>query len=374
MLDPLKFHEENRGKIEVKSKVKVETQEDLATAYSPGVAEPCKEIQKDISKLNTYTNRGNTIAVVSDGSAVLGLGNIGAAAGLPVMEGKALLFKEFANVDAVPICLQTQDIEEIISIVKNLEPSFAGINLEDISAPNCFEIEERLQKETNIPIFHDDQHGTAIVCLAGLINAAKVVSKDIKKLKIVISGAGAAGIAITKLLHEYGIQNIIVCDSKGIISKEREDLNKYKKEVSLITNPDNIQGVITDALKGVDVFIGVSKPNQIGDREVKSMNKDSIIFALSNPIPEIMPEIAIQAGAAVVGTGRSDYPNQVNNVLAFPGVFRGLLDNKAKNVSTQMKIRAAEAIAAKVENINVNNIIPSPLDKSVAQAVAKSIC
>ena len=372
-LDPLKYHKDAQGKVEIKSKVRVDSQSDLATAYSPGVAEPCKEIAKDQSKVYDYTNKGNFVAVVSDGTAVLGLGDIGPEAAMPVMEGKAILFKEFAGVDAFPICVNTKDPEEIITLVKQLEPTFGGVNLEDISAPRCFEIEKRLKEEMNIPVFHDDQHGTAIVCLAGLINAAKVVGKNLSDLNIVLSGAGAAGIAIAKLLRHYGVGDIILCDSRGIVHSGRDNLNPVKVEMLKITNKDDKQGLLADALKGADVFLGVSQPGTVTQDMIKSMADDPIIFAMANPIPEIMPDEAKEAGAAVVGTGRSDFPNQVNNVLAFPGLFRGVLDAKAVQITYEMKVAAAEAIAGYVANPGPDCVIPSALDKNVATEVAKAV-
>jgi len=370
---PLAFHKKHQGKLAVVSKVKLETQEDLATAYSPGVAEPCKEIAKDVSTVYDYTNKGNFVAIVSDGTAVLGLGDIGPEASLPVMEGKAILFKEFADVDAFPICLRTKNVDEIVNIVKALEPTFGGINLEDISAPRCFEIEERLKKEMNIPVFHDDQHGTAIVSLAGMINAAKVVNKDLKSLKVVINGSGAAGIAICKLLQFYGIQEIILCDSKGSIYEGRENLNPIKEQMAKITNANKIPGTLADVIIGSDVFLGVSKPKMLTAEMIKTMEKDPIIFAMANPIPEIMPEEAKKAGAAIIATGRSDFPNQVNNVLAFPGLFRGVLDARACEISNEMNVAAAEAIAAYVKEPNADCIIPSALDKNVANIVAEAV-
>lgn len=372
-MDPLQFHKHYRGKLAVQSKVCLETREDLAIAYTPGVAQPCLEIAKDVSKVYDYTNKGNFVAVVSDGTAVLGLGDIGPEAGLPVMEGKAILFKEFGGVDAFPICVRTKNIDEIVQLVKWLEPTFGGINLEDISAPRCFEIEKRLKAELNIPVFHDDQHGTAIVVLAGLINASKLVGKNIKDLKIVINGAGAAGIAITWLLQTYGIKNIILCDSKGIISKGRDDLNDIKIDLLKTTNLSNISGSLADAVKGADVILGLSKPGQITQDMVRSMAPKSIVFAMANPTPEIMPDEAKAAGVAIMATGRSDFPNQVNNVLVFPGLFRGVLDSGAKQITDEMKIAAAEAIAGYIKNPMAENILPSILDKNVSKAVAEAV-
>ena len=358
------------GKIEVRSKFKL-NKENLPVLYTPGVADVCRAIAKNKKLSKTYTIRKNCVAVLSDGSAVLGLGNIGPEAGLPVMEGKALLFKELGGVDAFPIVLATQDTEEIIKIAKSLEPTFGGINLEDISAPRCFEIEERLKKEMDIPVFHDDQHGTAIVVLAGLINALKVVKKDVKKIRIVISGTGAAGTAIAKLLLKYGAKDIVMIDSQGIIFKERKGgLNAAKMEIAKLTNPRSLQGTVEDALVGADVFIGVSAPNLLKHIHISKMNKDAIVFAMSNPIPEIMPEEARRGGARVVATGRSDYPNQLNNVLAFPGIFRGALDNGVKKITDVHKLKAAQAIAGLIKNPKFDKIIPGALDPRVIKAVA----
>jgi len=382
--ESLKLHEEKRGKIEIKSKVPVETKDDLSLAYTPGVAEPCRAIFKNPKDVYKYTNKGNMVAVVTDGSAVLGLGNIGAAAGMPVMEGKAILFKEFADVDAFPICLDTQDVDEIVETVQHISPGFGGINLEDISAPRCFEIEKRLKDSLDIPVFHDDQHGTAIVVLAGLINALKLVKKDFKNIKVVVSGVGAAGVAITKLLIKYGVdaKNILLCDSKGIIYKNREHLNEIKESLAEITNtachlgcdhPDCRTGGLSEAIKGADVFIGVSKAGLLTEAMVKMMAKDAIIFAMANPEPEIMPDLAKKAGAKIVATGRSDFPNQINNVLGFPGIFRGVLDARIKVIDDKIKIASAEAIANYIKNPDLDHIIPSPLDKGVAKAVAEAI-
>ena len=371
----LKLHEEWNGKLETVSKTPVKTREALALAYTPGVAEPCKVIAKDTDAAYTYTWKANTIAVVSDGSAVLGLGNIGPHAAMPVMEGKAVLFKEFGGVNAVPICLDTQDTEEIIKAVTYLAPGFGGINLEDISAPRCFEIEERLKATLDIPVFHDDQHGTAIVVLSGTINALKVVGKKKEDCKVVVNGAGSAGIAITKLLLSYGFKNIILCDSTGIVSKDRSDLNKIKQQMTELTNLDNITGSLADAMKGSDIFIGVSAPNVVTPEMVSSMNKDAIIFAMSNPVPEIMPDVAKAAGARVVGTGRSDFPNQINNVVAFPGIFKGALEGRAKQITEEMKLAAALAIAELVpdEEINEDNIMPEAFNPKVAETVAAAV-
>ena len=342
----LLMHEKWNGKLETVSKTPVKTREDLAIAYTPGVAEPCKVIAKDKEAAYKYTMKANTVAVVSDGSAVLGLGNIGPYAAMPVMEGKAVLFKEFGNVNAVPICLDTQDTEEIIKAVTYLAPGFGGINLEDISAPRCFEIEERLKEILDIPVFHDDQHGTAIVVLAGVINALKVVGKKKEDCRVVVNGAGSAGVAITKLLLTYGFPNIIMCDKVGIVSKDTEGLNWMQKKMTEVTNLNNETGSLADALKGADIFIGVSAPNIVTPEMVASMNHDSILFAMANPVPEIMPDVAKAAGARVVGTGRSDFPNQVNNVVAFPGIFKGALEGRATQITEEMKLAAAEAIAA----------------------------
>lgn len=373
--EAIKMHEQNKGKLAVVSKVPVVTKDDLSIAYTPGVAQPCLEIAKDPSLAYKYTNKGNFVAVVSDGTAVLGLGNIGGLAGMPVMEGKAVLFKEFANVDAFPICLSTQDPEKIIETVKNIAPTFGGINLEDIKAPQCFMIEERLKAELDIPVFHDDQHGTAIVVLAALKNACKLTDRDLNDVKVVVNGAGAAGVAITKLLLSVGVKDIIMCDSKGIIFEGRQEgMNLFKEELAKITNKNNLQGGLKEALNGADVFVGVSQPNLVTPEMVKSMNK-AIIFAMANPDPEITPELALEAGAAIVGTGRSDHPNQINNVLAFPGIFRGTLDAGAKQITEDMKIAAAYAIADYLseEELCAEKILPSPLDKNVAKAVAEAV-
>lgn len=371
----LELHEKWNGKLETVSKTPVKTREDLALAYTPGVAEPCKVIAKDTEAAYTYTWKANTIAVVSDGSAVLGLGNIGPHAAMPVMEGKAVLFKEFGGVNAVPICLDTQDTEEIIKAVTYLAPGFGGINLEDISAPRCFEIEERLKATLDIPVFHDDQHGTAIVVLSGTINALKVVGKKKEECKVVVNGAGSAGIAITKLLLSYGFKNIILCDSVGIVSKSRNDLNPVKRQMTEVTNLADETGSLADALKNADIFIGVSAPNVVTAEMVSSMNKDSIIFAMSNPVPEIMPDVAKAAGARVVGTGRSDFPNQINNVVAFPGIFKGALEGRAKQITEEMKLAAALAIADLVpeEELNEDNVMPEAFNPKVAEKVAEAV-
>ena len=371
----LKMHEEWHGKIETCAKSHVNSREDLAIAYTPGVAEPCKVIAKDPEAAYTYTMKSNTVAVVSDGSAVLGLGNIGALAAMPVMEGKAVLFKEFGGVNAVPICLDTQDTEEIIKTVVNIAPAFGGINLEDISAPRCFEIEERLKEILDIPVFHDDQHGTAIVVLAGVINALKVVGKKKEDCRVVVNGAGSAGVAITKLLLTYGFPNIIMCDKVGIVSKDTEGLNWMQKKMTEVTNLNNETGSLADALKGADIFIGVSAPNIVTPKMVASMNRDSILFAMANPIPEIMPDVAKAAGARVVGTGRSDFPNQVNNVVAFPGIFKGALEGRATQITEEMKLAAAEAIAGLVpaDKLSDDNIMPEAFDPQVAEVVANAV-
>lgn len=374
--EALHMHRINKGKLESKSKVPVRNAKDLSLAYSPGVAEPCKAIYDDKSRVYEYTMKGNMVAVVSDGTAVLGLGNIGPEAALPVMEGKAVLFKSFAGVDAFPICLSTTDVERIVETVKLLEPTFGGINLEDIAAPNCFEIEERLKKETNIPIFHDDQHGTAIVTAAGLINALKLVGKNMSNIKVVANGAGAAGIAIIKLLYRYGVRDIIMCDSKGAIFEGRTyGMNSVKEEVAKFTNKDRMEGSLGDVIRDADVFIGVSVEGALTKEMVQSMAKDPIIFAMANPVPEIMPEEAKEAGAKVIGTGRSDFPNQVNNVLAFPGIFRGALDVRATHINEQMKMAAAEAIASLIqeEELRPDYVIPAPFDPRVAPAVAAAV-
>jgi malate dehydrogenase (oxaloacetate-decarboxylating) len=374
--EALHMHRENKGKLESKSKVKVQNGKDLSLAYSPGVAEPCKEIYDKPDAVYEYTMKGNMVAVVTDGTAVLGLGNIGPAAALPVMEGKAVLFKSFAGVDAFPICLNTTDTEKIIETVKLLEPTFGGVNLEDISAPHCFEIEERLKKEVDIPVFHDDQHGTAIVTAAGLVNALKIVNKKISEIKVVANGAGAAGIAIIKLLHFFGVRDIIMCDTKGSIYEGRPNgMNAVKNEVAKFTNRDNISGSLEDVIKGADVFIGVSAAGALSQDMVKSMNRDPIIFAMANPNPEISPDEAKAAGAAVIGTGRSDYPNQVNNVLAFPGIFRGALDVRATQINEQMKVAAVKAIAGLIQasELHADYVIPGPFDPRVAPEVAAAV-
>lgn len=373
--ESLKLHEKYVGKIEIKSKISITTREDLSLAYTPGVAEPCRKIHENEDEVYKYTSKGNLVAVVTDGTAVLGLGDIGPKAGLPVMEGKSILFKEFANVDAIPICLDTKDVDEIISAVKWIAPGFGGINLEDIAAPRCFEIEERLKQELDIPVFHDDQHGTAIVVLAGIINALKVVGKYIHSIKVVINGAGAAGTAIAQLLLTAGVKNLIVCDKVGILYRGIENVDEAKKELAKITNTEEIKGTLSDALAGADVFIGVSAPGVVSKEMVSSMNKDAILFAMANPTPEIMPDEAKEAGARVIGTGRSDFPNQINNVLAFPGIFKGALEVRAKEINQEMKLAAAYAIASmiKEEELNEENVIPNALDKNVAVTVAEAI-
>lgn len=373
--EALKLHKDNKGKIEVISKVRVENAKDLSLAYTPGVAEPCKEIHANPELIYEYTNKGNMVAVVTDGSAVLGLGNIGSRAGMPVMEGKAVLFKSFANVDAFPICIESQDVDIVVQTVKQIAPSFGGINLEDIAAPRCFEIEERLKKELDIPVFHDDQHGTAVVVLAGIINALKAVGKKIENVTAVVSGAGAAGIAISKLLLSSGINDVIICNSRGILDKEDERLDPIRKEMALKTNKANKKGALSDALKGADIFIGVSAPNIVTKEMIESMNENSIAFAMANPIPEILPDVALAGKVKVMGTGRSDFPNQINNVLAFPGIFRGALDVRAKEINEEMKIAAAHAIAELVteEELNEEYIIPKAFDKRVAKAVARAV-
>ncbi|MBR1852998.1 MAG: NADP-dependent malic enzyme [Lachnospiraceae bacterium] len=371
----LMLHEQWNGKLETVSKTPVKSREDLALAYTPGVAEPCKVIAEDKEAAYKYTMKANTIAVVSDGSAVLGLGNIGPHAAMPVMEGKAVLFKEFGGVNAVPICLDTQDTEEIIKAVTWLAPGFGGINLEDISAPRCFEIERRLKETLDIPVFHDDQHGTAIVVLSGTINALKIIGKKKEDCRVVVNGAGSAGIAITKLLLTYGFKHIILCDRTGIVSKNRTDLNWIKKEMTEVTNLDNLTGSLADAMKGSDIFIGVSAPGSVTKEMVASMNKDAIIFAMANPVPEIMPDEAKAAGARIVGTGRSDFPNQINNVVAFPGIFKGALEGRAPQITEEMKLAAAEAIAALVpeSELNEDNIMPEPFNPMVAEKVAEAV-
>ena len=371
----LMLHEQWKGKLETVARMPVKSREDLSLAYTPGVAEPCRVIAQDKEAAYTYTWKSNTVAVVSDGSAVLGLGNIGPHAAMPVMEGKAVLFKEFGGVNAVPICLDTQDTEEIIKAVTWLAPGFGGINLEDISAPRCFEIEERLKELLDIPVFHDDQHGTAIVVLAGIINALKVVGKQKENCKVVVNGAGSAGVAITKLLLTYGFTNIVMCDKAGMISKQSEGLNWMQQKMAAVTNLSGAAGSLADALKGADIFVGVSAPNIVTPDMVSSMNADAILFAMANPVPEIMPDAAKAAGARVVGTGRSDFPNQVNNVVAFPGIFKGAQEGRAVQITEEMKLAAARAIAGLVpdDKLNEENIMPEAFDPRVAEAVAEAV-
>lgn len=369
----LELHEKNQGKLEVVSKVKVNDAMDLALAYTPGVAEPCKKIHEDNELAYKYTNKGNMVAVVTDGSAVLGLGNIGGIAGMPVMEGKSVLFKEFGNVDAFPICLNTQDTEEIIRTVKAISPSFGGINLEDIAAPRCFEIEKRLIEELDIPVFHDDQHGTAVIVLSAVINALRIVKKDISDVKIVISGAGAAGIAISNLLTLAGAKNNLILNSRGIIDPDDEKLDEARREIARTTNPNKVKGDLKTAMENADIFIGVSAPGILTKEMVSSMNHDAIVLAMANPVPEIYPDEAKEAGARVVGTGRSDYPNQVNNVLVFPGIFRGALDAKADKITDDMKLSAAYAIAHMVEQPTEDRILPEAFNKDVARNVANAV-
>ena len=371
----LQMHEQWNGKLETAAKAHVNSREDLAIAYTPGVAEPCKVIAKDPEAAYKYTITSNTVAVVSDGSAVLGLGNIGALAAMPVMEGKAVLFKEFGGVNAVPVCLDTQDTEEIIKTVVNIAPAFGGINLEDISAPRCFEIEERLKELLDIPVFHDDQHGTAIVVLAGIINALKVTGKKKEDCRVVVNGAGSAGVAITKLLLTYGFEHITMCDINGIISSASPNLNWMQKKMTEVTNLENKTGSLADAMCGADIFVGVSAPGIVTKEMVASMNSDAILFAMANPVPEIMPDLAKEAGARVVGTGRSDFPNQVNNVVAFPGIFKGALEGRATQITEEMKLATANAIASLVsdEELNENNILPEAFDSRVADVVSKAV-
>ncbi len=372
----IELHKKIKGKIELKSKVPLSNKKDLSLAYTPGVAGPCMEIKKDILNLYTYTSKWNTVAVVSDGSAVLGLGNIGPEAAIPVMEGKAILFKEFGGVDAFPVCIKSQKINDIIKTVFLISPVFGGINLEDISSPRCFVIEKKIQELVDIPVFHDDQHGTAVVVLAGLINALKIADKKFKDIKVVINGAGAAGIAITKMLNKAGVKEIFLCDSKGVIYKGRkENMNFAKREITKYLSKKSKKGKLSDVMKGADVFIGVSGPDLVNEKMVKSMNKRAIVFAMANPVPEIMPEKAKKAGAFIVGTGRSDFPNQINNLLAFPGIFRGALDARAKRITDEMKIAASYAIANYIpaNKLSPDYIIPSPLDKKVAKKVAEKV-
>ena len=369
----LELHKKKKGKLEIKTKAPLRNKDDLSIAYTPGVAEPCRKIFKNSSDVYQYTIKGNSVAVVTNGTAVLGLGNIGPKAALPVMEGKCLLFKEFANIDAYPICLDSQDNQEIIKAIKMIAPGFGGINLEDIKAPDCFVIEERLKKELDIPVFHDDQHGTAIVILAALINALKVVNKKINQIKIIVNGAGAAGIATTKLLLSQGAKKIILIDRQGAIYKNRTGLNPAKKEISQATNLGKLKGRIEDVIQESDVFIGVSAPKVLRKEWVKMMDKKAIVFAMANPVPEIMPQEAKRAGAAIVATGRSDFKNQINNVLAFPGIFRGLLDSRAKQVTEKMKLRTAQTLASLVKKPTPDKIIPAVFEKNIAQKIASSI-
>ncbi len=373
--ESLKMHEEHKGKMAVVSKVKVENKDDLSTAYTPGVAEPCRKIHENPDDVYRYTNKSNTVAVVSDGSAVLGLGNIGGLASIPVMDGKSLLFKEFAGIDAFPVCLETQDVDEIVNIVKNIAPTLGGINLEDISAPRCFEIEEKLQAAVDIPVFHDDQHGTAVVVSAAVINAAKFTGRKLSDIKAVINGAGAAGTAIARMLGNLGIKDIVACDSKGILTKKREDLNEAKKRLAAVTNDGDLAGTLADAVKGRDLFIGVSAAKVLTTDMVRTMNRDAIIFAMANPEPEILPHLAKQAGAAVVGTGRSDFPNQINNVLIFPGLFKGALAARAKRITEEMKTAAAFALAGIIKDseLAADYIIPSAFYPHAADIVAEAV-
>lgn len=371
----IELHKKLRGKIEVSARAATSNKDELSTAYTPGVAEPCREIAKDIRKVYDYTRKGNLVAVVTDGSAVLGLGNIGPEAGMPVMEGKCVLFKNFAGIDAFPICLDTNDVDEIVNTVKNIAPTFGGINLEDISAPRCFEIEKRLQDELDIPVFHDDQHGTAIVVSAGILNALRVVGKDIKSVKIVINGAGSAGIAICKMLMNIGAEDVTLVDRVGVICEGMQGLNSEQIKMSKVTNRRKATGRLEDVMRGADVFIGVSAPNVVSQEMVESMNADAIVFAMANPVPEIMPDLAKAAGARVVGTGRSDFPNQINNVLAFPGIFRGALDAMAGSITEEMKVAACKALADLIsdDELNEENIIPKAFDERVSPAVAKAV-
>lgn len=371
--EALEFHRAAHGKIAVHSKVPCSTQHDLSLAYTPGVAEPCREIEKNTDDVYEYTAKGNLVAVVTDGTAVLGLGDIGPLASIPVMEGKAILFKNFAGIDAFPIAITSKDPAVIVETVAKIEPVFGGINLEDISAPRCFEVEARLKETLKIPVFHDDQHGTAVVTLAALINALKVVNKKFEDIRVAVSGAGAAGIAVTKFLLSFGTKDVILCDSKGVIHSGRKDLNSSKQEIARITNPRNVTGSMADAIAGADVFIGLSVAGIVSPEMVSSMARDAVVFAMANPVPEIMPDLALQAGARLVATGRSDFPNQVNNVLGFPGIFRGALDVRASDINEAMKVAAAKAIASLVEKVSAEKIIPSPLDRRVVPAVAAAV-
>ena len=373
--ESLRLHEQWQGKLETVPKMRIETREDLALAYTPGVAEPCRKIAENPSDAYKYTMKANTVAVVSDGSAVLGLGNIGPAAAMPVMEGKCALFKTFGGVNAVPLCLDTQDVDEIVETVKRLAPSFGGINLEDISAPRCFEIERRLIDELDIPVFHDDQHGTAIVVLSGVINALRLTGKQKETCRVVVNGAGSAGIAIAKLLLNYGFRNLILCDKCGIINSRSEGINEAQRAMLATTNLDDEEGALADAMRGADIFVGVSAPGIVSADMVKSMNSDAILFAMANPTPEIFPDVARAAGARVVGTGRSDFPNQINNVVAFPGIFKGALESRATRITEQMKLAAAEALAALVsdDELSENFIMPEPFDPRAVEAVAAAV-
>ncbi len=373
--ESLKMHEEHRGKVEMRSKVRVSNKEELSLAYSPGVAQPCIEIEKNEEDIYKYTNKGNMVAVVTDGSAVLGLGNIGPRAALPVMEGKSVLFKTFGNIDSFPLCLNTQDVDEIIHICKMIEPSLGGINLEDISSPRCVEIERRLKEELEIPVFHDDQHGTAIITIAALINSCKLTKRDHNTLKVVINGAGAAGSSIANMINKFGVDDILVLDSKGIINKNRDDLDFVKQGIAEFTNKDGVSGSLEDAVEGADVFVGVSVAGVLSQDMLKKMNENPFIFAMANPEPEILPELAMEAGAKIIGTGRSDYPNQINNVLAFPGIFRGALDVGARDINDDMKLAAAYAIAnvLKEEELRNDYVVPSPFDERVVEQVAKAV-
>lgn len=371
--DALAFHKAAKGKIAVQSKVPCCSKQDLSLAYTPGVAEPCREIEKNPDDVYEYTSKGNLVAVVTDGTAVLGLGDIGPLASIPVMEGKAILFKNFAGIDAFPIAITSKDPSVIVDTVTRIEPVFGGINLEDISAPRCFEVEARLKKTLKIPVFHDDQHGTAIVALAALINALKVVGKDFASIRVAVSGAGAAGVAVTKFLLSFGVRDAILCDSRGVIYQGRPDLNSSKQEIAKITNPRGVKGTLADAIRGADVFLGLSVAGIVTQDMVRSMARDAIVFAMANPVPEIMPDLAKEAGARVVATGRSDFPNQVNNVLGFPGIFRGALDVRASDINEPMKIAASKAIASLVESVSEECIIPSPLDRRVVPAVAAAV-
>lgn len=373
--ESLKMHEEHKGKMAVASKVPVKDKDDLSTAYTPGVAEPCRKIHENPEDVYKYTNKSNLVAVISDGSAVLGLGNIGGLASIPVMDGKSLLFKEFAGIDAIPICLETQDVDEIVMIAKNIAPTLGGINLEDISAPRCFEIERKLQEQVDIPVFHDDQHGTAVVVTAAILNAAKLVGKKMETLKIVINGAGAAGTAIARMLLSTGVGDVVLCDKVGILAKTDDSLSPAQSDIARITNKNLITGCLADAMKGADVFIGVSGPKLVTEEMVASMAKDAIVFPMANPEPEIMPELAKNAGARVVGTGRSDFPNQINNVLAFPGIFKGALSARAKRITEEMKVAAAHALAniIKEEELGEEYIIPSAFHPGVADAIAEAV-